>query len=67
MCGFSLCQICCGMYFKIVGKVKAKYLLTVCWFRNAPMFRSSGLKGKGVGLARGKATVQRASKIQKTR
>ena len=28
--------------------------------RNAPMFRSRGQRGRGVGLARGKATVQRA-------
>ncbi|KAK3698724.1 hypothetical protein LTR37_016814 [Vermiconidia calcicola] len=28
--------------------------------RNAPMFRARGVKGRGVGLARGKATVQRA-------
>ncbi|CAG8421349.1 unnamed protein product [Penicillium salamii] len=27
---------------------------------NAPMFRSRGQRGRGVGLARGKATVQRA-------
>lgn len=29
-------------------------------YRNAPMFRSRGQRGRGVGLARGKATVQRA-------
>lgn len=28
--------------------------------RNAPMFRSRGQRGRGVGLARGKATVNRA-------
>jgi small nuclear ribonucleoprotein D3 len=28
--------------------------------RNAPMFRSRGVKGRGVGLARGRATVSRA-------
>lgn len=28
--------------------------------RNAPMFRTRGQRGRGVGLARGKATVQRA-------
>ncbi len=31
-----------------------------CLYRNAPMFRSRGQRGRGVGLARGKATVQRA-------
>jgi small nuclear ribonucleoprotein D3 len=30
------------------------------FYRNAPMFRSRGQRGRGVGLARGKATVQRA-------
>lgn len=28
--------------------------------RNAPMFRSRGTRGRGVGLARGRATVNRA-------
>jgi hypothetical protein len=28
--------------------------------RNAPMFRSRGIRGRGVGLARGRATVNRA-------
>lgn len=28
--------------------------------RNAPMFRSRGQKGRGVGMARGRATVNRA-------
>ncbi|EGP90333.1 unnamed protein product [Zymoseptoria tritici ST99CH_1A5] len=28
--------------------------------RNAPMFRSKGVRGRGVGLARGRATVNRA-------
>lgn len=28
--------------------------------RNAPMFRSRGTRGRGVGLARGRATVSRA-------
>ncbi|TQS35050.1 hypothetical protein Golomagni_04540 [Golovinomyces magnicellulatus] len=28
--------------------------------RNAPMFRTRGVKGRGVGLARGRATVSRA-------
>ncbi|PQE33458.1 LSM domain-containing protein [Rutstroemia sp. NJR-2017a WRK4] len=30
------------------------------WSRNAPMFRSRTTKGRGVGLARGRATVSRA-------
>ena len=34
------------------------------WFsfedRNAPMFRSRAVRGRGVGLARGRATVNRA-------
>ena len=29
-------------------------------FRNAPMFRSRNVRGRGVGLARGRATVSRA-------
>lgn len=29
-------------------------------YRNAPMFRSRGTRGRGVGLARGRATVNRA-------
>lgn len=33
---------------------------TGCNYRNAPMFRSIGVKGRGVGLARGRATVSRA-------
>lgn len=28
--------------------------------RNAPMFRAKATRGRGVGLARGRATVQRA-------
>jgi small nuclear ribonucleoprotein D3 len=28
--------------------------------RNAPMFRARGTRGRGVGLARGRATVNRA-------
>jgi len=31
-----------------------------CENRNAPMFRSRGTRGRGVGLARGRATVNRA-------
>ncbi|KAK9236868.1 hypothetical protein V1525DRAFT_405603 [Lipomyces kononenkoae] len=44
-----------------------RFFIVPDMLRNAPMFKSKTLKGKGVGLARGKATVQRASKIQKTR
>ncbi|KAK9455112.1 hypothetical protein V1511DRAFT_499493 [Dipodascopsis uninucleata] len=44
-----------------------RFIIVPDMLRNAPMFKSKGLKGKGVGLARGKATVQRAAKIQKTR
>lgn len=29
-------------------------------YRNAPMFRSRNVRGRGVGLARGRATVSRA-------
>lgn len=36
-------------------------VLTDEWVnRNAPMFRTRGQRGRGVGLARGKATVNRA-------
>lgn len=31
-----------------------------CEDRNAPMFRSRTVRGRGVGLARGRATVNRA-------
>ncbi|KAK9468376.1 hypothetical protein V1512DRAFT_270077 [Lipomyces arxii] len=44
-----------------------RFIIVPDMLRNAPMFKSKGLKGKGVGLARGRATVERASKIQKTR
>ncbi|KAK9367654.1 hypothetical protein V1509DRAFT_625853 [Lipomyces kononenkoae] len=44
-----------------------RFFIVPDMLRNAPMFKSKTLKGKGVGLARGKATVQRAAKIQKTR
>jgi small nuclear ribonucleoprotein D3 len=37
-----------------------KHFLTSASNRNAPMFRSRGVKGRGVGLARGRATVSRA-------
>lgn len=35
-------------------------MLTGWWDRNAPMFRSRNARGRGVGLARGRATVSRA-------
>lgn len=35
-------------------------LISVACNRNAPMFRSRGTRGRGVGLARGRATVNRA-------
>ncbi|KAK9330136.1 hypothetical protein V1505DRAFT_372491 [Lipomyces doorenjongii] len=44
-----------------------RFIIVPDMLRNAPMFKSKTLKGKGVGLARGRATVQRAAKVQKTR
>ncbi|KAK9313528.1 hypothetical protein V1522DRAFT_412343 [Lipomyces starkeyi] len=44
-----------------------RFFIVPDMLRNAPMFKSKTLKGKGVGLARGRATVQRAAKVQKTR
>ncbi|KAF4307431.1 small nuclear ribonucleoprotein Sm D3 [Botryosphaeria dothidea] len=35
-------------------------LRPIYWYSNAPMFRSRGTRGRGVGLARGRATVNRA-------
>jgi len=35
--------------------------------RNAPMFRSRTVRGRGVGLARGRATVNRARGQQRGR
>ncbi|GAM88919.1 hypothetical protein ANO11243_069530 [Dothideomycetidae sp. 11243] len=37
-----------------------RYFIVPDMLRNAPMFRSRGIKGRGVGLARGRATVSRA-------
>lgn len=46
---------------KFGGLLQGNIVLTPLYFyRNAPMFRSRGQRGRGVGLARGKATVQRA-------
>jgi small nuclear ribonucleoprotein D3 len=39
---------------------KFPYKTNSLGYRNAPMFRSRGVKGRGVGLARGRATVSRA-------
>ncbi|KAK9481331.1 hypothetical protein V1514DRAFT_287601 [Lipomyces japonicus] len=44
-----------------------RFIIVPDMLRNAPMFKLKGLKGKGIGLARGRATVQRAAKIQRTR
>lgn len=46
---------CLYLAYKLDG-----LLLTSAANRNAPMFRSRGVKGRGVGLARGRATVSRA-------
>ncbi|KAF2635271.1 Sm-like ribonucleoprotein [Massarina eburnea CBS 473.64] len=37
-----------------------RYFIVPDMLRNAPMFRSRGTRGRGVGLARGRATVNRA-------
>lgn len=37
-----------------------RFFIVPDMLRNAPMFRSRGTRGKGVGLARGRATVNRA-------
>lgn len=44
--GVGLAELTCACFF--------------CFFRNAPMFRSRNVRGRGVGLARGRATVSRA-------
>ncbi|KAI9820947.1 MAG: small nuclear ribonucleoprotein Sm D3 [Thelocarpon impressellum] len=36
-----------------------RFFIVPDMLRNAPMFRSRGTRGKGVGLARGRATVNR--------
>lgn len=43
-----------GTVYIIVDKANLNYC------RNAPMFRSRNTRGRGVGLARGRATVSRA-------
>ncbi|KAL2218192.1 putative small nuclear ribonucleoprotein SmD3 [Thermoascus aurantiacus ATCC 26904] len=37
-----------------------RFFIVPDMLRNAPMFRTRGQRGRGVGLARGKATVNRA-------
>ncbi|OAP62819.1 small nuclear ribonucleoprotein Sm D3 [Fonsecaea erecta] len=37
-----------------------RFFIVPDMLRNAPMFRSRGTRGRGVGLARGRATVNRA-------
>lgn len=37
-----------------------RYFIVPDMLRNAPMFRQKDRKGRGVGLARGRATVSRA-------
>ncbi|KAH7384389.1 hypothetical protein DE146DRAFT_668491 [Phaeosphaeria sp. MPI-PUGE-AT-0046c] len=37
-----------------------RYFIVPDMLRNAPMFKSRGTRGRGVGLARGRATVNRA-------
>ena len=37
-----------------------RFFIVPDMLRNAPMFRSRGIRGRGVGLARGRATVNRA-------
>jgi small nuclear ribonucleoprotein D3 len=42
------------------GSLSHCYIRVLTKNRNAPMFRSRGTRGRGVGLARGRATVNRA-------
>lgn len=37
-----------------------RFFIVPDMLRNAPMFRSRGTRGRGVGMARGRATVNRA-------
>ncbi|KAL9059998.1 MAG: hypothetical protein Q9162_000848 [Coniocarpon cinnabarinum] len=37
-----------------------RFFIVPDMLRNAPMFRSRGIRGRGVGMARGRATVNRA-------
>ncbi|KAF2734525.1 Sm-like ribonucleoprotein [Polyplosphaeria fusca] len=41
-----------------------RYFIVPDMLRNAPMFRSRGTRGRGVGLARGRATVNRARGVR---
>ncbi len=51
-------------YALFLGPFPVGNLGTACvlilYDRNAPMFRSRNVRGRGVGLARGRATVSRA-------
>jgi len=42
-----------------------RYFIVPDMLRNAPMFRQKDRKGRGVGLARGRATVSRARSSQR--
>lgn len=44
----------------LVDIITGQRLTRLLLDRNAPMFRTRGQRGRGVGLARGRATVQRA-------
>jgi small nuclear ribonucleoprotein D3 len=37
-----------------------RYVIVPDMLKNAPMFKIRGIKGRGVGMARGRATVNRA-------
>ena len=39
-----------------------RFFIVPDMLRNAPMFRSRNLRGRGVGMARGRATVNRATR-----
>lgn len=43
-----------------------RFIIVPDMLRNAPMFRSRGTRGRGVGLARGRATVNRARAGRRT-
>ena len=43
-----------------------RFFIVPDMLRNAPMFRSRGTRGRGVGLARGRATVNRARAGRRT-
>jgi len=42
-----------------------RFFIVPDMLRNAPMFRQKDRKGRGVGLARGRATVSRARSSQR--